>query len=84
MDIVARTPRQVGDALRRFRKLRKLTQGDISEQIGLRQATISSVENGESGTKLKTLTEILKALNLELVFRERGRAQEVDLEDIFQ
>lgn len=83
MDIVARTPQQVGDALRRIRKLKRLTQRDISGQVGLRQATISSVENGDPGIRLKTLTEILKALNLELVLRERGRTPDIDLEDIF-
>ncbi len=83
MNLVARTPRQMGDALRRFRKLKQLTQGDISGQVGMRQATISSVEHGDPGTQLKTLTEILKALNLELVLRERGKTRNVDLEDIF-
>ena len=83
MNLVARTPQQMGDALRRFRKLKRLTQRDISEQVGMRQATISSVENGDPGTQLKTLTEILKALNLELVLRERGKTRDIDLEDIF-
>ena len=64
MEIQARTPQQLGEALKRFRKLRKLTQREISEQIGLRQATISSVESGDAGTQLKTLTEVLKALDL--------------------
>lgn len=83
MNLVARTPQQMGDALRRFRKLKRLTQRDISEHVGKRQATISSVENGDPGTQLKTLTEILKALNLELVLRERGNTRDIDLEDIF-
>lgn len=83
MNLVARTPQQMGDALRRFRKLKQLTQRDISGQVGMRQATISSVENGDPGTRLKTLTEILRALNLELVLRERGKTRDVDLEDIF-
>ena len=83
MNLVARTPRQMGDALRRFRKLKQLAQSDISGQVGMRQATISSVENGDPGTQLKTLTEILKALNLELVLRERDNTRNVDLEDKF-
>ena len=83
MNLVARTPQQMGDALRWFRKLKKLTQRDISEQVGMRQATISSVENGDPGTQLKTIIEVLKALNLELVLRDRGKTRDVHLEDIF-
>lgn len=83
MEIHARTPQQVGEALKRFRKLKKLTQREISEQIGLRQATISSVERGDAGTQLKTLTEVLKALDLELVIKERSKGDQSTLEDLF-
>ncbi len=83
MDLIARTPKQLGDALRRFRRLRMLTQGDIGSRVGLRQATISSVENGEPGTQIRTLTEILKALDLELVLRDRRKAGDVDIQDLF-
>lgn len=83
MEIQARTPQQVGEALKRFRKLRKLTQREISEQVGLRQATISSVESGDAGTQLKTLTEVLKALDLELVIKERNKDNQSALEDLF-
>ncbi len=83
MEVRVRTPQQVGDALKRFRKLKKLTQREISEQIGLRQATISSVENGDAGTQLKTLTEILKSLELELVIRDRTKDDGATLEDLF-
>lgn len=83
MEIHARTPQQIGDALKRFRKLKKLTQKRITEQVGLRQATISSVESGDGGTQLKTLTEILKSMDLELVIRDRTKGEDVPLEDFF-
>ena len=83
MEIHARTPQQVGDALKRFRKLKKLTQREISSKIGLRQATISSVESGDAGTQLKTLTEILKSMDLELVIRDRTKGDDTALEDLF-
>jgi HTH-type transcriptional regulator/antitoxin HipB len=83
MEIHARTPQQIGDALKRFRKLRNLTQRQITEQVGLRQATISSVESGDGGTQLKTLTEILKSMDLELVIRDRAKGDGVPLEDLF-
>ena len=49
----------------------------------MRQATISSLENGDPGTQLKTLTEVLAALNLELVIRDRTTSAFNSIEDIF-
>ena len=48
----------------------------------LRQATISALENGESGTQLRTLTNVMAALGLEMVIRERSRAGP-DVEDLY-
>jgi len=81
MDISARTAGQVGEAIRRARKARGLTQGDISKRTNLRVATISSLENGEAGTRLGTLLAVMTALQLEFRLVERGRS--VEIEDIF-
>jgi len=81
MDISARTAGQVGEAIRRARKARGLTQGDISKRTNLRVATISSLENGEAGTRLGTLLAVMTALHLEFRLVERGRS--VEIEDIF-
>ena len=51
MDISARTAEQIGEAIRRVRKARGWTQGDISARTNLRVATISSLENGDAGTQ---------------------------------
>ena len=83
MEIIARSPQQLGDALRRFREKQKLTQRDVSERVTLRQATISSVEAGGPGTQIRTLTDILRALELELVVRPRQRAKDIRIEDLF-
>ena len=50
---------------------------------GLRQATISSIESGDAGTQLKTLTSVLATLGLELVVQPREGDDAVDLEEIF-
>lgn len=74
MDQIARTPEQIGAALRRCRRAAKVTQTALGEKTGLRQATISALENGEPGTQLRTLTDALAALGLELVIRDRQGA----------
>lgn len=81
MDFSARTAEQIGEAIRRARKARNWTQGDISARTNLRVATVSSLENGDAGTKLTTLLAVMAALGLEFRLVERGGS--VEIEDIF-
>lgn len=81
MDQIARTPKQLGDAIRRQRRKLGLSQTGIRAKTRLRQATISAVENGAPGTQLGTLCDMLAALDLEFVIRTRTKPAEI--EDIF-
>jgi HTH-type transcriptional regulator/antitoxin HipB len=81
MTSIARTPAHIGAAIRRQRKLKAVTQVQLGETTKLRQATISQLENGEGSIQLKTLTDVLSALNLELVIQERSSGRSI--EDIF-
>ena len=81
MDQIARTAKQIGASIRRRRRTLDLRQSDVGDKANLRQATISALENGESGIRLRTLIDVMAALDLELVIRERSRA--IDIEDIF-
>ncbi len=80
---IARTPSQIGAALRRFRRDLNLSQTILGQRTSLRQATISALENGEPGTELRTLIDVLTALELELVIRPRTKASASTIEDIF-
>jgi HTH-type transcriptional regulator/antitoxin HipB len=82
MDQPSRTPDQIGAALRRYRRKRNLTQGQLGDLISKRQATISALEAGQGGT-LETLLAVLSALDLELVIRPRSKSGPADLDDIF-
>ncbi len=81
MDQLVRSIDQIGTAVRRRRKLAKLSQEQVSELTGIRQATISSLESGDRNARLKTLLDVLTALNLELVVRDRTKGP--NIEDIF-
>lgn len=83
MELLARTPQQIGSTLRRFRRSLGLNQTQLGQKTGLRQATISAVEAGEPGTEVKTLCEILAGLELELVIRPRTKASTEDIEAAF-
>lgn len=82
MEQIARTSKQIGAAIRRRRRILNLRQGDVGSKTNLRQATISALETGEPGTQLRTLINVMAALGLEIVIRDRSRVSE-DIEDLF-
>ncbi|HCU25353.1 MAG TPA: transcriptional regulator [Deltaproteobacteria bacterium] len=71
--VSARNPSQLGTALLRFRKLSLWTQQQSGDRAGVKQAMVSRVESGVSGTSLGTLFKLLAALDLELVVRKRRK-----------
>ena len=83
MDQIARTPKDVGNALRNARKAKKLTQAELATRSGIWQRTISTIETSASGTKLDTIFDLLAALDLEIHIVPRSKSRPNDLEDIF-
>jgi len=81
MDQLVRSIYQAGNAVRRQRRKLGLTQAQLSDLTGLRQATISALEASENGARLKTLLDVLASLELELVIRPRSEAPKI--EDVF-
>ena len=66
-----RSPNDIGNLLVFLRKQRNLTQSELSKLTGIKQQTISAIENGTQQAQLKTLFALLSTLNLELVVRPR-------------
>ena len=83
MDTIVRTTKQLGAALRRYRRQKELTQRDLGDLMHARQATVSKLESGEAGTQLGVLINSLAALDLELVIRPRSKAPADQIEDLF-
>jgi len=81
MSMLARTPEQLGQALRRARKEAGLSQTQLAERCGLWQETISRIEGGSPGTRLDTMMEICAALELEIVIGPRSRGNSDYLAD---
>lgn len=82
MELV-RSPKQLGSALRRFRRERKMTQTELASRAGLRQGTVSHVENGLETVKLNTVMDLLRALDLEVVLQPRTKGSHKDIEELF-
>ena len=83
MPLIARTPKQIGEIIRRYRRMRKLTQGALANFVNVRQATISKLESGEPSKHLDTLMAILSELDLEIVIRTRSKSSTDDTEEMF-
>ncbi|WP_339831471.1 helix-turn-helix domain-containing protein [uncultured Parvibaculum sp.] len=80
---LARSAKQIGTALRRYRRRQKLTQAELARRAGLRQSTVSQAEGGLETARLNTLMDLLRALDLELVIQPRTKGAHSDIEDIF-
>lgn len=83
MDEVARSARELSNALRKARKMQGLSQADLAARAGLWPRTISMIETGSGDAKLETLFSLLAALDLELQVGPRRKIGPTDLEDIF-
>jgi HTH-type transcriptional regulator / antitoxin HipB len=83
MDQIVRTPQQMGAALRRIRRQRGLSQGELAARAHLRQATISEVEAGKGSTRLDTIISIMVALDLEMVVRLRTSGAPEDIGKVY-
>lgn len=71
MNHLARTPKDIGHALRAARKHRQWSQQTLAARSGVWQETISKIENGSPGTRMETICDLLAALDLELQVNER-------------
>lgn len=76
-----RSSADLGTAIRNHRKALGLTQVEVAELTGLRQATISSLERGTA--QLSTVWVVLSALSLELTARKRTVGTAADFESLF-
>lgn len=82
VEALVRETRQLGNVIRRVRRLKGWSQSDLGERSGLRQATISGIETGKAA-KLEPVLSILAALDLELSIAPRSTSQSKEIEDLF-
>jgi HTH-type transcriptional regulator/antitoxin HipB len=80
MEYIARTPSQLGQVLKNWRKQRGLTQSAVAAKVGLKQAQISVIENHDVKATVETLYRVLSALGLELVLRDKSSSDSTPTE----
>jgi len=64
--MIIHNPDELALFFKNYRKKQQYTQSELSQLVGLKQATISAFENKPESTKLETLFRLLSAANLEL------------------
>src|SRR6266700_8134627 len=75
MNDLARDPKQIGNLIRRARKKRALSQKALGDKAGLRQETISLIENGNPAARIETLLTVLAVLDLEFQIAPRSKGE---------
>ena len=79
MTTIIRQSIQLGNAIRTGRKALGLTQKELADKAGLRQATISQIETGSHATKIETILRVIAMLDLDIFIGPRKRT---DIGDI--
>lgn len=64
-------PEQFGEAIRKFRKLRGLTQTQLAERAECSLMYVSNLERGKSTAELGKALRILKELDVELSLADK-------------
>jgi len=58
--------KKLGQNIRKIRKAKGMSQGDISRALSMDRGYISSIENGHKNPTITTLEKIAKALSVKL------------------
>jgi HTH-type transcriptional regulator/antitoxin HipB len=82
VETITCTPLQFGNSIRERRRKLGLSQEQLAAKAGMRQRTVSDIENAGTA-RLDTLLRALGALDLELVVRTRTKSSANDIEAIF-
>ena len=72
------SPHELAVFLVRHRKKLKLTQRQVGDLVGLKQKTISAIENNPENIKLSTLFRVFAALEIEMRMIPRNEVVETN------
>jgi HTH-type transcriptional regulator/antitoxin HipB len=72
MDYPIRFADQLKQHLRSLRKTRGMTQAQLGQKLGVKQARIAEIEAGPGVVSIDQMTKLLAALNASLVLRDGG------------
>ena len=69
----------LGQAIKKARQERNMTQEQLGELVGVQKAQISKIENSLTDARFDTIMKVFKALNAKVVISSsRGRAMQMN------
>jgi HTH-type transcriptional regulator/antitoxin HipB len=69
----------IGEAIKRARKERHLTQEELGRLVGVKKAQISKIENSLTDARFETIMKVFKALNAKINFNMELLDQKVTI-----
>lgn len=57
----------IGDNIRKYRKMKNLTQKELGDLVGISNTYLSDIEIGRTNPSIKTLKRIAKGLEISFV-----------------
>jgi len=69
----------IGDAIKKARKERNLTQAQLGELVGVQKAQISKIENHLTDARFETILKVFNALNTKINFNVKLLNQNLSL-----
>ncbi len=69
----------LGEAIRKARKEKNLTQEELGKLVGVKKAQISKIENSVTNARLETILKVFRALNLRIKFYVDPLRQDIEL-----
>lgn len=69
----------IGEAIKKARKERNLTQEQLGKLVGVQKAQISKIENHLTDARFDTILKVFKALNAKINFQVELLNQNVNL-----
>ena len=80
---IIRSSKQLGTIIQRARKQRGMTQSELANLSGMRQATISEIERGHDTVTFAPIFKLFSVLDLDLLTDQRSRNSGQTTTDIF-
>ena len=69
----------LGEAIKKARKERKLTQEQLGKLVGVKKSQISKIENNLNDARFETILKVFRALNAKIHFNVELENQTVEI-----
>ena len=69
----------LGEAIKKARKERNLTQSQLGDLVGVQKAQISKLENSLTDARLETVLKVFRALNAKVNFQVELMDKQLEL-----